>query len=80
MVAPFPVLVGWSRVLGTRRRVMLVAMKGLIGRPILIEKMDAELVPNVVQAIIDDNERAKRAREERRRRKRRGRPAADRED
>ncbi|MEQ9318077.1 MAG: hypothetical protein RIF41_02920 [Polyangiaceae bacterium] len=44
-------------------------MKGLIGRPILVDKMDAELVPKVVQAIIDDNERARRARERRRRRR-----------
>jgi hypothetical protein len=47
-------------------------MKGLIGRPVLIDKMDSELVPKVVQAIIDDNERAKKARERRRERKRRG--------
>lgn len=50
-------------------------MKGLIGRPILVDKMDAELVPKVVKAIIDDNERAKEAR--RRRRKGRGRAASD---
>lgn len=45
-------------------------MRDLIGQPILLDKMDSELVPKVVQAIIDDNERANKAREKRRERRR----------
>ena len=50
-------------------------MQGLIGRPVLLDAMDAELVPKVVQAIIDDNERARKAKRERRERKRNERDA-----
>ena len=44
-------------------------MKNLVGKPVLMDKLDAELVPKVVEAIIADNERAKKARESRRSRK-----------
>lgn len=78
MVSAFPFRVGVRAWLRGPRRVTLSSMKGLIGRPILLEKMDAELVPKVVQAIIDDNERAKRAKEKRRRRRKdRGRRRSD---
>lgn len=44
-------------------------MKKLVGKPVLLDKLDAELVPKVVDAIIADNERAKKARDDKRRRK-----------
>ncbi|MEZ4441710.1 MAG: hypothetical protein R3B72_21595 [Polyangiaceae bacterium] len=53
---------------------------GIVGEPVLLDKMDAKLVGKVVQAIIDDNQRAKKAREERqkaRAEKRKSREDAD---
>jgi hypothetical protein len=52
---------------------------GLVGSPVLIDHMNAELVPKLVQAIIDDNERAKRAKERARAKKKRAwwRPSND---
>ncbi len=55
-------------------------MKSIVGKPVLIDKLDAELVPKVVEAIVADNERAKKAKEARRARKkakRKAPPAVD---
>ena len=50
----------------------------IVGKSILIDHMDAELAPKISEAIIKDNERARKAREKRekerrKRRKKRGR-------
>ena len=43
-------------------------MKDVVGKPVLVDKLKPELGGKIVQAIIDDNERAKRAKEDKRKR------------
>jgi len=43
--------------------------KRLVGKPIVIDKLDGEAGAKVVEWIIDDNERAKAAREKKKRKK-----------
>ena len=45
----------------------------LLGKLLLIDKMDAELAPKISEALIKDNERARKARKKRKKRKKRDR-------
>jgi len=43
----------------------------IMGKPLLIDKLDAELAPKISEAIIKDNERARKARAKRAKRAKR---------
>jgi hypothetical protein len=43
-------------------------MKDVVGKPALVDKLKPELGGKIVKAIIDDNERANRAKEDKRKR------------
>lgn len=43
----------------------------IVGKSVIIDAMDAELAPKISEAIIKDNERARKARDKRKKRKKR---------
>jgi hypothetical protein len=45
-------------------------MNGIIGKPVLMDKLDAEAASKLVSAMIDDNERARKAKKAKKKKKR----------
>jgi hypothetical protein len=45
-------------------------MNGITGKPVLLDKLDAEAAANLVGALIDDNERVRKAKKKAAKKKR----------